>query len=264
MILGVKICVDAASLGLANNPLANSLDQRGFQAAQTLKWSMFGTFLRPRLSKRRRTRFRLTACHRVITGPMQRVDQQMLRSCVILEEMHPIQNHPWTETEIKFERTACTAPGTGKACTVFKLLVVWWPLVVQMAGPSVFRAHLIQRKLETAYRHVSGFKPRQHKYFRPNSLEKNTPFKQYDTRFIYKIIDTYTKLLIEYPHIYIYRYIWLSKEVSFRKLRVTGFHILTAQRSLRAVGMCAESSCSNFLISPKIIASNWHVPKIEK
>ena len=38
---------------------------------------MFGTFLRPRLSKRRRTRFRLTACHRVITGPMQRVDQQI-------------------------------------------------------------------------------------------------------------------------------------------------------------------------------------------
>jgi hypothetical protein len=55
---------------------------------------------------------------------MQRVDQQMLRSCVILEEMHPIQNHPLTETEMKFERTACTASGTGKACTVFKLLVV--------------------------------------------------------------------------------------------------------------------------------------------
>ena len=239
MILGVKICVDAASLGLANNPLANSLDQRGFQAAQTLKWSMFGTFLRPRLSKRRRTRFRLTACHRVITGPMQRVDQQMLRSCVILEEMHPIQNHPWTETEIKFERTACTAPGTGKACTVFKLLVVWWPLVVQMAGPSVFRAHLIQRKLETAYRHVSGFKPRQHKYFRPNSLEKNTPFKKYDTRFIYKIIYTYTKLLIEYPHIYIYIYIYLI---------ITGSFI----QETPSYGL-SHSHC------PKIIACSWHV-----
>ena len=78
----------------------------------------------------------------------------------------------WPEMETKFERTACAAPGTGKACTVFKWLVVWWPLVVQMAGPSVFRAHLIQEKsLKNAHRRGSGFKPRQHKYFRPNFVK---------------------------------------------------------------------------------------------
>ena len=85
--------------------------------------------------------------------------------------------------------------------------------------------------------------------------------KKYHIRFIYKIIDTYTKLLIKYPHIYIFDY---QRKFHSGNSELRTFTFSLAQRSLRAVGISADSSCNNFLISPKMIALNWHVPKIEK
>ena len=164
--------MDSPSLDMTDNPLTNLPDQSGFQAAQTLKWSMFGVFLRPRLSERRRTRFRLTACHRVITGPMQRIDPtknaQILCDLEFWWTQDCLLTRHGNEVWKNSVRRTRYGEGLHSLQVAGRLMTTGGADGWTLSFPS---APYPGKSLKNAHRRGSGFKPRQHKYFRPNFVK---------------------------------------------------------------------------------------------